>query len=676
MKARSKENSKSKNKVIQKKNSNGNEKKYNNPFYPIKYFCFNDVKKIVNNKHKKSPFSKNNEKLKNMGKNEKSKKEEEDDYDEKVYNKKLILPFNSSCKNLSRNIFYLDKYKIKNDFRCFSTDKRYKALKIYGLFTKKIIFNIKKEKRNKRKILIFKKSKFSKNKTKKKFIKNKTKLNNYKYIDINEISNTNNLICRAHTINDFDNNLTNNNFTSKITPNNAMNNYIKSNLINNSMPNKIVNKNKYIVQKIKNNIRNNVYMQINKINNIKIINNISKSNVLRSQNRNNDENSNNIYVRRIVLEEKFTIDSKGDKKTIYIKKINSNLNTKEIINSHEKRKKNKIKKRNNFKDNSYLNHNDINVNMNACSFQKININKKNINKLLHMNPKMDSYDEESKALSNNNNFNNSNNNNPNITILQNYKYYLNIKNGNKICRPKPNGILYKSENNRKSHQNLFQNASKRILNPLNHSELIKGKKKAKSKNKMNHSLNANANKKNKKKNKNKNLKYNSPLKYMNMYPQCFKNKVIHRKTKTNCIIPNNNEDNKLIPEEDTESLSSQRSLSFLGRIHLNNVTKKIKNGKKKEKKDKKENFNNINTSRSGAVLPYSLNKMNNYFHVSSPKDEINSKNYSKIITFANGNYNINGLKKTNNSYKSKANVNDIINDSSKFFFLNNNKSKK
>ena len=60
MKARTKENSKSKNKVIQKKNSNGNEKKYNNPFYPIKYFCFNDVKKIVNSKHKKFPISKNN----------------------------------------------------------------------------------------------------------------------------------------------------------------------------------------------------------------------------------------------------------------------------------------------------------------------------------------------------------------------------------------------------------------------------------------------------------------------------------------------------------------------------------------------------------------------------------------------------------------------------------------
>ena len=657
MKMRGKENSKSKNKVIQKKNSNGNEKKYNNPFYPIKYFCFNDVKKIVNNKRKKSPTSKNNEKLKNIAKNEKVQKEEEDDYDNNIYNKKLIIPFSSSCKNLFKINLYLDKYKIKNDFRWFSTDERYKIFKKYGFFTKKII---KKEKITIKKILIYKKSKFSKNKAKKKIIRNKNKLNNYKYIDINEISNTNNLICRAHTINEFDNNLTNNNIIYKLTANNTTRNYNKSNLINNSMPNKSDNKNKYIVQKIKNNIKNNVYMQINKINNIKIINNINKSNEFRSQNRKNYDNGKNIFVRRIVLEEKYTIDSKGDKKTIYIRKINSNLNTREIINSHERRlkKKNKIKIRNNNKDNLYLNHNDINNNMNAFSFQKININKKKINKLLHLSSKMDIYDEVNKPLSNNNI------NNSNSSILQNYKYYLNIKNGNKISSKKPYGILYKSENNLKGLQNLSLNTSKRILKPLNHSELIKGKKKAKSKNKINHSIIDNLNKKNNKKIKNKNI-----------YTECFKNKIIHKKTKTNCIIPNNNEDNKLIPEEDIESLSSQRSLSFLGKIHLNNVTKKIKNGTKKEKKVKKENFNNTNTSRSGAVLPYLLSKIDNYFHISSPKEEINSKNYSKIINFANGNNSINCLTKIDYSYKSKASINAIINDNSLFFFLNNNNNK-
>lgn len=668
MKVRSKENSKSKNKVIQKKNSNGNERKYNNPFYPIKYFCFNDVKKIVNNKRKKSPASKNNEKLKNVIKNEKVKKEEEDDYDEKIYNKKLIIPYISSSKNLSIinfNLKYnLDKNVTKNDFRCFSSDERYKILKIYGLFTKKIMNKIKNEKITSRKILIFKKSKFSKYKGRKKMVKNKTKLNNYKYIDINEISNINNLICRTCTINEFDKNLTNNNIASKITNNNTMNNYIKSNLINNSMPNKLVNKNKVIVQKIKNNIKNNVYMQVNKINNIRIINNINRPNEFRNQNRKNDENDNNVYVRRIILEEKYTIDSNGDKKTICIKKINPNLNTKEIINNHEKKiktkNKNKIKIRNNIKDNPYINHNDINTNINSCSFQKINLNKKKLNNLLHKSSKVDSYDEEK-------------NNYTNKTILQNYKYYLNIKNSNKIYRPKPNGILYKSENNHKSHQNLFHNTSRTILKPLNHSELDKDKKKAKSKSKskMNHSLNVKMNKINDK--KKKKIKFNSPLKYTHIYPQYFKNKIIHRKTKTNCLIPNNNEDNKLIPEEDTESLSSQRSLSFIGRIHLNNVTQKIKNAEKNKKKEKKDKFNNINSSRSG---PYSLNKIDNYFHISSPKEEINSKNYSKIITFANGNNSFNCVKKKNYSYKSKINVNDIINDSSKFFLLNNNKSKK
>ncbi len=675
MKVRNKENSKSKNKVIQKKNSNGNEKKYDNPFYPIKYFCFNDVKKIVNSKRKKSPFSKNNEKPKNI-KIEKTKKEEEDDYNKKIYNKKLIIPFHLSSKNLSRINFNLDKYEIKNYFKSFSTDERYKILKKYGLFTKKIINNVKNKRKTIRRILIFKKSKFSKHKAKKKIIRNKTKFNNYKYIDVNEISNINNLICRAHTINEFDNNLTNNNITCKITTNNTMNNYVKSYLINNSMPNKSVNKNNNnkVVQKIKNNIRNNVYMQVNKINNIKIINNISKTNEYRNQNRRNDENG--VYVRRIILEEKFTIDSKGDKKTIYIKKINPVLNTKELINSHEKRKKNKninkIKIRNN-KDNPYINHNDIintnNINMNVCSFQKININKNKINNLLHMSSKMDSYDEENKALSSNNNINN----NSNATILQNYKYYLNIKNGNKIFRPKPNGILYKSENNRKSHQNLFHNSSKKMLKSLNHSEIDRDKKKSKSKTKINNSLVPNTNKKISKRKKNRNLKYNSPIKHMNIYPQYFKNKVIHRKTKTNCIIPNSKEDNKLIPEEDIGHLSSQRSLSFIGRVHLNKVTKKIKNVKKIEKK---ENFDKINFTKSGAVLPYTLSKIDNYFHISSPKDEINSKNCSKINTFANGNNSINCLKKINYSYKSKQNVNDLINDSSKYFYLNNNKSQK
>ena len=100
MKVNNKEKSKSK-KNLQPKKANNDNVKNNNPFFiPIKYFCFNEVKKIVDNKNKKSPgINKNNEKLKKPIKNEKIRKEEEDDYTKIIYNKPIIIPHNISLTN-------------------------------------------------------------------------------------------------------------------------------------------------------------------------------------------------------------------------------------------------------------------------------------------------------------------------------------------------------------------------------------------------------------------------------------------------------------------------------------------------------------------------------------------------------------------------------------------------
>ena len=128
MKVKDKERSKSKNKLQQKKANNENVKN-NNPFIPIKYLCFNEVKKIVNNNKNKKPKVdiRNNEKPKNQNKNQKIKKEEEDEYSQFIYNKRLIIPHNMSFTNLLSLTYSLNKIEKNNIYINYwkSTDERY-----------------------------------------------------------------------------------------------------------------------------------------------------------------------------------------------------------------------------------------------------------------------------------------------------------------------------------------------------------------------------------------------------------------------------------------------------------------------------------------------------------------------------------------------------------------------
>ena len=61
-------------------------------------------------------------------------------------------------------------------------------------------------------------------------------------------------------------------------------------------------------------------------------NNIIQDKNIKNKNTKNKEKESTLYVRRIILEEKYTIDSKGDKKTIYVKKISPAIKIKKIRN--------------------------------------------------------------------------------------------------------------------------------------------------------------------------------------------------------------------------------------------------------------------------------------------------------------------------------------------------------
>ena len=650
MKVNDKERSKSKTKLQQKKTNNENVKN-NNPFIPIKYLCFNEVKKIVNNnKNKKSKVDiRNNEKPKNQNKNQKIKKEEEDEYSQFIYNKRLIIPHNMSSSNLLSLTYSLNKIEKNNIYINYwkSTDERYNQINKYGFKTKKII-RIYKEKSSNIKNNHIKKSKFSKKNRLKKKNKNRIKVNNNKnFIDIHNINNinTNNIIYRGNNQNLYEscnNTLTSNTITSKTITNNTMSNYTISNVSHNSYYNKPnntntnTNTNSNVTQNLSNNKENKGRRKSNKINNINVItnkgrnknNNFKKS--LRNKNMKYNEKENTVFVRRIILEEKFTINSKGDKKTIYIKKISPAIKTKDIINSADKRliKTKKVVKNNNDnnKDNTYINHNDINLNFNVCSFQKINLNN-NINKKMTLKEKTESFDDDYFKYGNNNDIITDQN------ILQNYKNFLNIKNCNKMVYRKPNGI-YHSEKNHKSFQSLFSSPNKRYFIKLIGNDLDKNNSKNNKK-----AIN-NPNKKNEIGIKKKST--NTPLKYMLSHPRCLKNKVVHRKTKTNL---NNIEFEKLMDcqeeDEEKDNIVNKRSLSFVGKKKEYNLVKKLKDTKKLELKEKLKNGNNTPGSRLSSKNPA---KINEYFHFSPLNSGINSKSNTKKNSINNSKY----IKKKSN----------------------------
>ena len=664
MKANNKERSKSKTKMQPQKINNENVKN-SNPFISIKYFCFNEVKKIVNNKNKKlSDDNKNNEKTKNQNKGQKIRKEEEDEYTKIIYNKRLIISHNLSFSNLLSLNYSLNRIEENDEYLNYwkSTDERYKALIKYGLNTKKIIRAYKEKSINIR-INDIKRSKFSKKERFKKSNKSQNKIkiiNNKNFIDIHNINNINgnNIIYRGNNpnINESCNNtLTSNTITSKTITNNTMSIYTISNLSHNSYYNKQknTNTNSNANHNLSLNKENNEKENFNKINNIKVIinkgrnknKNMNKN--LRNKNMKYNAKENTVFVNRFILEEKFTIDSKGDKHTIYIKKITPAIKTNDIIYSADKRivKNKKIIKNNDYnnKDNTFINHNDINLNFNVCSFQKINLNN-NINKKNSLKEKTENLDDHY--------FKNEIKNDTiiNEDILQNYKDFLNTKNYNKIIYQKPNGI-YHSEKNHKSFQSLFSSPNKKYFMKVTGNDLDKNKLK------MNKKVVYNSNKNNeigfKKKRKKESKSINTTFKYMFSQPRCLKNKVVHRKTKTNL---NKIEFEKLMDcqEEDEEIPMNKRSLSFVGKNNVYNLVKKLKDNKKAELKDRLKNGNNTPCSRLSSKNP---TKINEYFHFSPLNSGINSKSNTKKNSIKKCKY----KKKIN--FKNKSNLYLNMNES-------------
>ena len=646
MKAGGKGNNKSKSKLSQKKSNNKNIPFNTNPFYPIKYFCFNEVKKIVNNKNKKlSGIINQKQKIINR---KKLNFEQEDDYKISIYNQRLIISRDKSGEKLLKNKLIINKImnKNKNEKKWNSTEERYKTINRYGFYTKKIFHKIK---------LIkpfgiginTKKNKFSKkSKKKKRFLKNKIKLNNnQKYMIMHDYNNydTNNIIYRSNNINESNITLTSNTITNKTITNNTMsNNYTISNITPNSYYNISNNTNSYIVENKPINEENASKNSIKKLNNIKIMENKGRNKNNNNQNKNvkNNDKVNTVFVRRIILEEKFTIDSKGDKKTIYIKKISPIIKTKEIINSADKRliknTKKVITNNNNYNnnDNTFINHNDINLNFNVCSFQKINLNG-NDGKKKHLE-KIESFDEDSKLNMNNNT-------SLNDILLQNYKDLLNIKNCNTIIYKQPNGIIYKSDNH-KSHQSLFPNSNKKYFIYLSGNNANK-KKSIISKKGINNLNNNNQNINHIQRNSTKEMKINDinniPLKYLLSNPRCLKNKIIHRKTKTNCFS-NNIEYEKLKldtnGEEDEENnLSNKRSFSYICKSSLYDLVKKLNNNKETDLKEniKNGNFNQIplipNKNKINKINEYLIFSSSNSGNTSKDNTKINSVNNSKFI---------------------------------------------
>ena len=712
-------------KLESKKNINENNKNNNNEINQIKYFHFNEVKKIVNNKNKKALIVKSNgDKQKNQIKTKIIRKEEEDSYRKNIYIKKLIITHSISSCNLIKtkyNLYQNKKIKIypKN---WNSTEERYKIINKFGLITKKILHSYKSKKPNKRNINI-KKSKFRKKNNLKKNNISKIKLisNQRNIIDIHDINNinNNNFICDFNNINElneFNNTITSNTVTSKTITNNTMTNNTISNLSPNTYYNNIQNninlsKNSKIVQNLSKTKEFKEEGKSNKNNNIKVLKNKGRNKnnkniikCLKNKYSNYKEKENTIFIRRIILEEKFTIDSKGDKKTIYIKEVSPIFQSSDIGNSADKRliKKNKKNNNNNYnnKDNTFINHNDINLNFNVCSFQKINFNNNNnANKKNVLNEKLANFNDDYK-------FNLNSDKNINDSIFQNYKDFLNVKNCPKIIYQKPNRLLNKSEKNHKSYQSLFSSPNKAYFIKIKENDLDKKNAKIKQKvifNKIKNYNKFNPNNQNDINNNNNNQikkistkEYKSgipPLKHIKSNPRFLKNKVVHRKIKTNINSNENNENineyNNNSEEEENNSFLHKRSLSFVGKVKVFNLVKKVKDNKKIEIKDKiKKNNININNSPSNSAIKNYANKPKEFISFtpmisgksSKNNTKMNSNNNSKLFKkkiknkkklFLNGNeinYNITRCHSLNKKDFTSNEIKEFIN------YLKNNKN--
>ena len=543
-----------------------------------------------------------------------------------------------------------------------STEERYKIVNHFDFYTKKIF--------HRNMFINVKKSKYrKKNKKNKRFLKNKFKLNDHQtFMVMQNMNNTdeNNEIYKSNNINESNITLNNNTIRNKTLVNNAMSNFSLSNISLNSIYNISNNTNSYNIENKRYNVENESKILIKKMSNEKNIENKgrNKNNDIKNKNAKNNENINTVFVRRIILEEKFIIDSKGEKKTIYIKKISPVIKTKEIINSADKRlfkNSNKIinnKKNYNNNDNTFINHNDINLNFNLCSFQKINLNgnsNNNIvskNKLLALRPKIESFEEGNKININNRT-------SLNDILLHNYKNLINVKNCNTMMYQKSNGI-YKPDNH-KSYQSLFQNPNKKYY------VYLSGNNFNKQKSKINKKAVSNLNK-NKIKNINsiqktsiKELKNNNdPTELPN--PRCLQSKIIHRKAKSNIISSYNKEYEKLklnLNGEDHENNNKKRSFSYICKSSIYDLIKNINDNKKTNLKN--GNYNQI----PFIPIKNKINKINEYIIFPSSNSGMSSKYNTKMNSLNNSKFI--KLKKIN---KSKSYTNEINDNNQKFHPLN------
>ena len=475
------EKTKLKKKISPKKiNNNINYSNNNNPFNQIQYFCYKEVKKITNNKDNKSfktieKTNKNNKILNNNF-------QEEDAYSKLIYNKKLIISHNISSICLPKRKFNINQLIKPNDLRIkfYSTDERFNTVNIFGFYTKKIFCEI-----NKRKMFNFNKNlktnKFSKKNKKKNVIKNIKKF--YEKLNINE--NKNNINSNKISYSNISSNI-------QTIANNTIRNYTIFNISNISYYKKTININSDVNNLEKKLIKkeNNLKGKIQKINNMKILNNNNNKNnnknkIYKNINKNNKENK--VFIRRIILEEKFTIDSEGNKKTIYFKRISPIKKVDKVISSSEKRLNKNRKMFKNDNNYSYRVNNDINYNSNVSSTSKIRLN--NITERKNNTKNNDNYKSNKNNIHNENIFSNDRNSlNYNNMIFQkplanfspnkNKKYYIRLrgknlekkntfKNSPKNYKPKK----YKSPSisyiNNKNNINNINNKIKENFSPLN-----------------------------------------------------------------------------------------------------------------------------------------------------------------------------------------------------------------
>ena len=622
-------------------NDKNNNKDNNISIYPIKYFCFNEVKKIVNNKNNKnSPENIITKVQQNL------KKEEEDYYSQSIYNKRC---FNKITNISSINILN-HNYKLKDIFEkenymnnSNSTDERYKAICIFGLKTKKIF---KKFKNNKGFINIGN-NKFSKKNRKKCKLRNKNRESNT-FLDLHEINNINSIDNdvnnRTNNATEYYNNITSNSNMSKTITNNTINNYTISNITSNSCINKSNN------NAIKNNIKketndkllnNKKYKKIN--NNIKVMKNKGRN---KNKNDIKNEKEKTVFVRRIVLEEKYTIDSKGSKKTIYLKKLSPSFKINKNINSADKKSNKKYKKKNNInlKDNTFINHNDINFNFNVCPIQKNNFINNNRNTNMS---KVEKFDDNPLNI---------NDSSINDTIKRSYKNIFNIKNCSKLIYKYSNMQLNELDRH-KSYKSFISSPDKKFIIKIigNNPDIKKIKKTQNTINNCNQFIILKNKKKTKKNTITKNISNNSPLKYELANSRFLKNKYVYRKTRTNFININSMDNKKLKSDNKkkggntNKSLSDKRSFSFVGKNYMTPI---IKNLKKIEKKGR-DNTNNSPTSHTS----YRNKKLNDCMYFSPSYSLIISKNNPKknSINSSNNNY-----KKKDKINKSNINVHDGI----------------